>query len=62
MMGHVERDIGITNYNPDGFSKALLAKRVNAVKIDISMIRSPFAESQRGNVAHLADRRHCAAS
>jgi integrase len=29
IMGHVDRDVGITNYNPDSFSKALLLDDVN---------------------------------
>ena len=43
-MGHVERDVGITNYNPGGFALTLLRKRVNSVALDVSMIRSPFAD------------------
>ncbi|WP_111430718.1 site-specific integrase [Rhodobacteraceae bacterium DSL-40] len=54
LMGHVERDIGITNYNPDGFSKKLLLKRVNAVEIDVSMIRQPFGEADQTNVCALS--------
>jgi hypothetical protein len=60
LMGHVERDIGITNYNPDGFSKKLLQKRINAIEIDISMIRSPFKPAAPSEVTHLADRRMAA--
>jgi integrase len=54
IMGHVDRDVGITNYNPDSFSKALLLDDVNAVEIDISMIRKPFADVQKSSVTHLA--------
>ncbi|WP_353627848.1 site-specific integrase [Sulfitobacter sp. TCYB15] len=57
IMGHVDRDVGITNYNPDGFSKALLLDDVNAVEIDISMIRSPFENAKPSSVTHLADHR-----
>lgn len=56
-MGHIENDVGITNYNPDGFSKRLLQRRVNAVEIDISMIRAPFGESSGAQITHLSDRR-----
>lgn len=57
LMGHVERDVGITNYNPSGFSKVLLRKRVNSVVIDISMIRPPFGEVNTQSVTHLSDHR-----
>jgi len=57
LMGHVERDIGITNYNPHGFSEELLQRRVNSIEVDISMIRPPFEEPRSTNVAHLSDRR-----
>ncbi len=57
LMGHVERDVGITHYKPDGFSKALLRKRVNSVEIDISMIRPPFATANTKSVTHLSDHR-----
>ena len=57
LMGHVERDVGITNYNPGGFALTLLRKRVNSVALDVSMIRSPFANQTPANVAHLSDRR-----
>ncbi len=57
LMGHVERDVGITSYNPDGFSKALLRKRVNSVVIDISMIRPPFGTINTQAVTHLSDHR-----
>ncbi|KMK67826.1 phage integrase family protein [Puniceibacterium sp. IMCC21224] len=54
LMGHVERDVGITNYNPGGFSKSLLRKRVNSVEIDISMIRPPFQNVGSGSVTDLS--------
>ncbi len=57
LMGHVERDVGITNYNPGGFALTLLRKRVNAVVVDISMIRSPFAEISSASVTDLVSRR-----
>lgn len=61
IMGHVDRDVGIRHYNPDSFSKALLLDDVNAVKIDISMIRSPFEDVKPSSVTNLADRRMAAA-
>ena len=61
LMGHVERDVGITNYNPHGFSRKLLLRRVNAIKLDISAIRAPFGDQARTNVAQLSDRRPCSA-
>lgn len=57
LMGHVERDFGITNYNPDGFSKALLAKRVNSVFVDIAMIRPPFERANPAGVTRMSDYR-----
>lgn len=57
IMGHVERDVGITNYNPEGFAQTLLLQDVNAVKIDISMIRRPFDTATEKSVAQLADHR-----
>ncbi|MBU2963050.1 tyrosine-type recombinase/integrase [Citreicella sp. C3M06] len=57
LMGHVERDVGITNYNPSGFSMKTLRDCVNAVEIDISMIRSPFAEVNSARVMDLAAHR-----
>lgn len=57
LMGHVERDVGITNYNPGGFALALLRKRVNSVRVDISMIRPPFAEIRLASVTDLVSRR-----
>lgn len=57
LMGHVERDVGITNYNPSGFSMTTLRDCVNAVEVDISMIRSPFAEVDAAQVTDLAARR-----
>lgn len=57
LMSHVERDIGITRYNPDGFSKALLAKRVNSVVVDISMIRPPFKAANPASVTRISDYR-----
>lgn len=57
IMGHVERDVGITNYNPSGFSMKTLRDCVNAVEIDISMIRSPFAEVNSARVMDLAAHR-----
>ena len=57
MMGHVERDVGIVHYNPEGFAQTLLLDDVNAVKIDISMIRHPFDTAVEGSVAQLADHR-----
>jgi hypothetical protein len=57
LMGHVERDVGITNYNPGGFALTLLRKRVNAVVVDISVIRSPFAKMTSDNVTDLVSRR-----
>lgn len=57
LMGHVERDVGITNYKPDGFSKALLSKRVNSVVIDISMIRAPFGTVSAAHVTDLTAHR-----
>ncbi|MEO9629751.1 MAG: site-specific integrase [Sulfitobacter sp.] len=57
LMGHVERDVGITNYNPSGFSMKTLRDCVNAVAIDISMIPSPFAEISLASVTDLASRR-----
>ncbi|WP_353472482.1 tyrosine-type recombinase/integrase [Salipiger sp. H15] len=62
LLGHVERDVGITNYNPSGFSKALLLGQVNAIEIDVSMIRPPFGDIEVAGVTHLADRRRLAAS
>ncbi len=56
-MGHVDRDVGTTNYNPDGFSKKLLVQDVNAIQIDISMIRRPFEDAKPCSATHLADRR-----
>jgi hypothetical protein len=57
LMGHVERDVGITNYNPGGFALAQLRKRVNSVAIDISMIRAPFGSVGSANVTELSTRR-----
>lgn len=57
LMGHVERDVGITNYNPSGFSMKTLQDCVNAVAIDISMIPSPFTEISLASVTDLASRR-----
>jgi hypothetical protein len=54
LMGHVERDVGITNYNPSGFSMKTLRDCVNAVKIDISMIHSLFTEAAAAGVTDLA--------
>lgn len=57
MMGHVERDVGIVHYKPRKFSMKLLKKRLNAVRIDISMIRRPFPPMAAQNVAFLDPRR-----
>lgn len=57
LMGHVERDVGITNYNPSGFSMTTLRDCVNAVEVDISMVRSPFAEVNSARVTDLAAHR-----
>ncbi|MEO0750959.1 MAG: site-specific integrase [Pseudomonadota bacterium] len=54
IMGHVERDVGITNYNPDGFSKKMLQKRIDAIEIDMSMVRRPFGPSNADNVTDIA--------
>lgn len=57
LMGHVESDVGIKNYNPDGFSEILTQKRVAAVEVNISMVRKPFGDRPAGEVTHLGDRR-----
>lgn len=57
LMGHVEHDVGITNYNPGGFSMKTLRDCVNAVVIDISMIRSPFADASSASVTDLRSHR-----
>ena len=57
LMGHVERDIGITNYNPGGFALKKLRKRVNSVVVNISMIRPPFATVGSAHVTDLAAHR-----
>jgi integrase len=57
MIGHVERDVGIVHYKPGKFSMRLLKKRVDAVRIDISMIRRPFQPSATPNVTFLEPRR-----
>lgn len=57
LMGHVEGDIGITNYNPGGFSMVALRNCVNSVSIDISMIRSPFTGVTSASVTDLVSRR-----
>jgi hypothetical protein len=57
LMGHVERDIGITNYNPGGFSMEILRDCVNSVLVDVSMIRSPFAVVASAKVADLVSHR-----
>jgi len=57
LMGHVEKDVGIVHYNPDGFAETQLQKKVNAVKIDISMIRKPFGDRNAEAVTYLDDRR-----
>ncbi|MGK7663550.1 MULTISPECIES: tyrosine-type recombinase/integrase [unclassified Marinovum] len=57
IMGHVEHDVGITNYNPSGFSMKTLRDCVNAVDIDVSMIRSPFAEAASASVTELSAHR-----
>lgn len=57
LMGHVERDVGITNYNPGGFALAMLRNRVNSVVVDVSMIRSPFATAGSAHVTDLAAHR-----
>jgi hypothetical protein len=49
--------VGITNYNPSGFSMKTLRDCVNAVEVDISMIRSPFAKVDSAQVTDLAARR-----
>ena len=56
-MGHVERDVNITNYNPHGFAKKTLQKWVNMIEIDISMIRKPFGDMPLADITNLADRR-----
>lgn len=62
LMGHVEHDVGITNYNPAGFSKTLLQKRVNAVKIDVSMVRPPFGCADGAAVIEMDGRRRARGS
>ncbi|WP_177190346.1 site-specific integrase [Tranquillimonas rosea] len=57
LMGHVERDVGITNYNPGGFSMTTLRDCVNAVVIDVSMIRSPFGDVASASVTDLGSHR-----
>ncbi|MGX9847121.1 site-specific integrase [Limimaricola litoreus] len=57
LMGHVEHDIGITNYNPGGFSMATLRDCVNSVVVNISMIRSPFASVGSAHITDLAAHR-----
>ena len=57
LMGHVERDIGITKYQPGGFALTKLRKRVNSVEVDISMIRPPFATVGSAHVTDLAAHR-----
>ncbi|MBW4983488.1 tyrosine-type recombinase/integrase [Mameliella sp. CS4] len=57
LMGHVERDVNITNYNPHGFAKKTLQKWVNMIEIDISMIRKPYGDMPLADVTNLADRR-----
>ncbi|MGC9418924.1 MAG: hypothetical protein ACP5EN_08110 [Rhodovulum sp.] len=53
LMGHVENDVGITHYTPNGFAMSDLQERVNAIEIDISMIRRPFDDRRAAGVAHL---------
>lgn len=53
-MGHVDRDVGIQHYNPKGFSNRNLQRRVNAVKIDISLVRRPFTEAAPAGAASVA--------
>ncbi|WP_371154136.1 site-specific integrase [Jannaschia sp. 2305UL9-9] len=57
IMGHVQHDVGITNYNPSGFSIKTLRDCVNAVDIDVSMIRSPFTETASASVTELSTHR-----
>ncbi|WP_412508257.1 hypothetical protein [Roseovarius sp. SYSU LYC5161] len=53
LMGHVEHDVGITSYTPDGFAISDLLERVNAIEIDISMIRHPFHTGAAAEVTQL---------
>jgi len=54
LVGHVDRDVGITNYAPEGFAMSALKRRVDAVAYDISMVRRPFADAPENEVADLA--------
>ena len=62
LVGHVEHDVGITNYNPTGFATDKLRDDVNSVVIDISMIRSPFEDAASAPVTSLFGRKFEAAS
>lgn len=55
MLGHAENDVGIVHYAPEGFAAPQLRNRIDAVGIDISMVRRPFgpAPAVIGNVASL---------
>ncbi len=57
LVGHVERDVGITSYNPNGFATTILRKNVNLVAIDISMIRPPFGQVVSAQVTDLSAHR-----
>ncbi|WP_175499204.1 site-specific integrase [Loktanella salsilacus] len=57
LMGHVEHDVGITNYNPGGFSNSIQLENVNSISIDISIIRPPFGDVQSANVTELFSHR-----
>nr|WP_309502372.1 site-specific integrase [uncultured Roseovarius sp.] len=57
LMGHVERDVNITNYNPHGFAKKTLHKWVNMIEIDISMIRKPYGDVPVAEITDLRARR-----
>ena len=51
LMGHVDNSVGVKHYTPKGFPTAKLHQRVNAVEIDISMIRRPFEKELPAKVA-----------
>ena len=45
LMGHVETNVGIRHYLPDGFPLARLRDAINAVPADFSRIRRPFGHA-----------------
>ncbi|SIO10211.1 Phage integrase family protein [Rhodovulum sp. ES.010] len=53
LMGHEITDVNFTHYGGDGYTLEHLRDVVDAIEIDISMIRKPFAGTQSADVRHL---------